>query len=85
MIFIFGAAMYRLRGSLSFATIIVLPACSGKGSPIRRGRPKNKPRMRKSKFLSRCALTVANIISTDSRKYRGGSAILHFHDKFLSR
>jgi hypothetical protein len=42
-------------------------------------------RIRKSKFSSRCALTVANIISMDSRKYRGGSAILHFHDKFLSR
>jgi hypothetical protein len=37
---------------------------------IRRGRRKNKPRIRKSKFLSRCALTVANMISTDSRKYR---------------
>jgi hypothetical protein len=34
MIFILGAAMYRLQlqGSLSFATITVLSACGGKGS-----------------------------------------------------
>jgi len=25
--------MYQLQGSLSFATITVLPACGGKGSP----------------------------------------------------
>ena len=31
---------------------------------IRRGRPKNKPRIKKSKFFSRCALTVANTIGT---------------------
>jgi hypothetical protein len=61
------------------------PTPRSSGTTIRRGRRKNKPRIRKSKLLSRCALTVANIISTDSRKYRGGSAILHFHDKFLSR
>ena len=32
MIFILGAAMYRLQDSLSFPTITVLPACGAKGS-----------------------------------------------------
>jgi hypothetical protein len=35
MIFILGAAMYRLQGSLSFPTITGLPACGAKGANVR--------------------------------------------------